>query len=141
MQIHTVSHIDHWLTPDHLNFILSHFADRTEFFVETVELPPDLSALPCGLHGPVIGDAPVVESEVTYGKRGDRSYNSRLVDRPARPSRLMTVVAGFYEGAMVLYTAYGGPAAPREVMSPGLTRSDVVESESFWSQHALSSDV
>lgn len=140
MQILEVTHLDHGLMPAHINFLQGKFADRTSFFVETVELPAELPDLSCGLYGPLMGDAPVLERDVFYKRRGIREYNSRLVNRPMRPTRLMTVVAGPHDGIMTLYTAYGGPKAPREVYSPGLTRADVVESEAFWSEHAISAN-
>lgn len=40
-----VSHLDHDLTPAHVAWLTSHFADRTGFFLETVELPAELPPL------------------------------------------------------------------------------------------------
>ena len=139
LKILPVSHTDHSLTPAHLNWILTHFADREWFFVETVELPPELPDLDCGLHGPLVGDPPVPETEVTYLARGGRPGASRLCSRPSRPTRLLTVIAG-PEGddACVLYTAFGGPVAPREAWDPGLSPEEVAESQAFWAAHALS---
>ena len=135
------SHLGHGLTLAHVIWLLARFADRDGFFVETVDLPPELPSLPCGIHGPVVGNAPVTETEVVYARRGDRRYASRMVNRPARSTRSMTVVAGPHDGnRCVLFTAHGGPKAPRETMSPGLEPSEVAESEAFWAEHALSLD-
>lgn len=129
-----VSHLDHDLTPAHVAWLTSHFADRTGFFLETVELPAELPPLTCALHGPLVGDAPVPESEVSYRRRGDRPGASRLCARPPRPTRLLTVIAG-PEGE----DPFGGPAAPREPFDLSLGGGEVLEaSRAFWSEHALS---
>ena len=140
MQITSDSHADHALSQSHLDFILATFGDRQAFFLETVDLPAELPSLPCSLHGPVMGDAGVPEREVTYLVRGARPGPSRTCDRPLRDVRTMTVIGGLDDaGKMILYTAYGGPSAPREPWDPGLTTSDQYsESLRFWSQHALS---
>lgn len=112
---HPDSHLDHDLSEPQINYLLAHFADRDTFFIETITLPTDLGTVPCALYGPVMGDLPVSEPEVTYAKRGTREWPSRLIDRPARPQRAVTVIAGPHDGhPCVLYTAFGGPAAPQE---------------------------
>jgi hypothetical protein len=110
-----------------------------------------------------MGDPPVTEDEVVYTERGTRHWPSRLVERPARPTRLITVIAGPHEEscptcrgnssgpgstcpgdhcaggrrrhACVLYTAFGGPPAPQEPGDPGC--KDPAESAAFWHDHAL----
>jgi len=37
----------------------------------------------------------------------------------------------------VLYTAYGGPVAPREPFDRSLDEEAKAESEKFWAEHAL----
>lgn len=139
MQITSDTHVDHALTPDHLAFILKAFASKGAFFLETIELPEGLSPLPCGLHGPVMGDTPVPDNEVTFTPRGGRPGPSRMCDRPTRLVRTMTVIGGLdNRGEMILYTAYGGPAAPREPWDPSLDEAQRLEAERFWSTHALS---
>lgn len=134
MTITPAAHLDHALTPAHVAWIAQRFKDESEFFLATVELPPELGDLPCGLHGPLVGDPPVPESEVTY------SGASRLCQRPSRPTRLLTVIGGPDGGdPCVLYTAFGGPAAPREPFDLSLASDEVrVASEAFWAEHALS---
>lgn len=64
-----------------------------------------------------------------------------ICDRPSRQTRLLTVIAGPHEGdGCVLYTAHGGPAAPREPWDPSLNddAAALEESRAFWSVHALS---
>jgi hypothetical protein len=138
--IHPNSHMDHGLTESHVKWLLERFADKTGFFIETVELPDALPSLLSGIHGPAAGDAPVPEDEVHYSRRGDRAGASRLCHRAPRATRLMTVIAG-PRGAepCSLYTAFGGGLAPREPWDASL-RTDAEKSESaaFWSVHALS---
>jgi hypothetical protein len=137
MKLHKDSHVDHGLSQAILDWLLAHFADRTEFTLETVELPADLGTVPCGLHGPIMGDEPVGDAEVVLERRGDRSWTSRLCDRPVRQVRTVSVIAGPYDGQpCVLYTTYGGPVAPQEPGDPDCKDQDA--SREFWSTHALS---
>ena len=91
------SHVDHSLTEGQLRYLLDRFADQHAFFLETLELPEDLGTVPCGLYGPIVGDPPVVEAEVSYAPRGTRAWSSRLIDRSTRPTRQVTVIAGPHE--------------------------------------------
>jgi len=135
------SHLDHGLTPDQVQWICDKFADREGFFIESVEMPEALGTVPCGLHGPVMGDEPVTDDEVTLVKRGEREYTSRIVDRAPRPTRTITVIAGPNgEDSCVLYTAFGGPLAPKEPGDKTLEGEELTKSESFWAEHALSGE-
>lgn len=137
MKVHKESHVDHGLTEEQLAYLVNMFADRDAFFIETVELPEHLGTVSCGLHGPVMGDAPVPETEVHYAVRGNRAGKSRLVGRAPRPTRLVSVIAGPHEEEpCILYTAFGGPVAPKEPFdAEGEERT---RSEAFWAEHALS---
>ena len=137
MDITSDSHLDHALTPQHIDLIRQRFGDRTEFFIETVELPADLPALPCNLHGPATGEAAVTEVEAFYAIRGSRKGPSRLCQRPPVFVRTLTVIGGPHEGRCILFTAYGGPCAPREPWDETLDSTGRVQSVEFWSQHAL----
>jgi hypothetical protein len=133
---HKDSHLDHNLTDAQVAFILERFANRDAFFIETFELPSELGTIPCGLFGPLVGDAPISDDEVVLAKRGERTWNSRLVERAPRPSSTITVIAGPHDGnACVLYTAYAGPSAPQEPGDPGCKNVDA--STAFWREHAL----
>lgn len=133
---HQDSHVDHGLSEPQIRYLLDRFADRTAFFLETIELPEDLGMAPCGLYGPIMGDPAVSDDEVENAVRGTRAWTSRLVDRPTRPTRKVTVIAGPHDGhACVLYTAFGGPATPQEPGDPGC--KDPVASAAFWREHAL----
>src|SRR5438552_2479728 len=141
---HRDSHVDHGLTEAQLRHLFDRFAERQGFFLETIELPKDLGTVPCGLWGPIVGDPPIGEAEVCHERRGDRAWTSRLVERPARLTRLVTVIAGPHEedgenGTIkhpcVLYTAFGGPASPQEPDDPDC--KDLVASVAFWREHAL----
>jgi hypothetical protein len=136
MKKHNASHFDHGLNDAQIDFLMKRFAERDAFFIETVELPEALGTVPCGLHGPLVGGAPVEESEVTYAKRGTRAWSSRLVERPKQQVRTVTVIAGPHEEhTCIVYTMYGGPLAPQEPDDPGC--KDVPASRQFWTVHAL----
>lgn len=133
---HKDSHVDHGLTEGQLRYLLDRFADRTSFFIETIELPEDLGSVPCGLYGPIMGDPPIAEADVHHERRGARAWTSRLVERPSRPTRKVTMIAGPHEEhACILYTAFGGPLAPQEPGDPGC--KDPAASAAFWREHAL----
>lgn len=130
------SHLDHGMDVDTIRGILERFQDRTAFFIETFTIPDHLPALECRLYGPAAGDPPVPESEVHYTQRGKRTWDSRMVKRPAKMTRQITVIAGKYgDLPCVLYTVYGGPCAPQEPGDPDC--KDVEASRAFWAQHAL----
>jgi len=136
---HADSHLDHGLSEAHVDWLLNQFADKNEFFIDTVELPEELAPLQSGIHGPIVGDDPVPESEVHYACRGDRPGESRLCSRPERPTQLVTVIAGPHDGQdCVLFTAYGGPCAPREPTDPDVPAEEKAACEEFWASHALS---
>jgi len=132
------SHLDHGLTVEHQDYILELYRERDGFFLETILLPVRLSSLTCGLHGPIMGEEAIPDSECSLEVRGERKGPSRLCNRAPTLTRRVTVIAGPHEGEpCVLYTAYGGPPAPREPwenMSPEETQASV----DFWAKHALS---
>jgi len=133
---HNDSHVDHGLTEGQLRYLLDRFADRKAFFLETIELPEQLGTVPCGLYGPIMDDPPIDEATVLHEHRGTRAWTSRLVARPMRPTRMVTVIAGPHEEhSCILYTAFGGPASPQEPGDPGC--KDPVASAAFWREHAL----
>jgi len=133
------SHVDHALLPEHIAYILDRYGDREAFFIETIEMPDDLPGLPCTLHGSCMGDDPVPDEECEMIVRGDRKGPSRMCARPSREVQTLTVIGGPHEDKpCVLYTAYGGPQAPREPWDPSLTPEAQRASEDFWAEHALS---
>ena len=138
MILHQESHTDH-VPREVLNWALHKFKDKDAFFAETVELPEGLPEVTCGLHGPVMGDAPVTEEEALYYSRTGREWLSRLVNRPTRVTRRLSVIGGpFGTHSCVLYTTFGGPLSPKEPQDPTLDPQNREESEKFWSEHALS---
>lgn len=138
MKITNDSHVDHGLTPAQVDYLSKRFADRKAFFIESIDLPEDLGTVPCGLYGPIMGDAPVPEAEVVYQKRGARKHESRMVKRPLRPCRTVTVVAGPHNGeACVLYTAFGGPRTPKEPRDETVTPEERDFCTKVWAEHAL----
>ena len=166
MKKHAESHVDHGLTAEQLQFLLDRFADRDSFFIETLTLPRELGTVPCGLYGPIMGDPPISDAEVTHATRGTRAWTSRIIDLPPRQQHEVTVIAGPHEEpcwhcdgsggigewkaripcgtcvggkvkhACILYTAFGGPLAPQEPGDPGC--KDPEASAVFWREHALS---
>lgn len=139
LEITAASHVDHHLTPAHLAWLQERFKDKEGFFIETLTLPDSLQEVLCGIYGPSVGDEPVAETDVTYVIRGARKCASRMVARPNRPTRTLTVIAGPNDGKpCVLYTSYGGPCAPREPGDPGIASwDDIVAARAFWAEHAL----
>ena len=153
---HEDSHVDHGIPHGVMNYVLDQFKDRTEFFIETFEYPESYTActslsdwnnpgmeyeqemppVRCDLH------LDVPEGEVFYEKRGDRGWESRLCNREPRMTREITIIAGPHpedkEAGMILFTMYGGPAAPREPGDPSLEGEALEESKKFWSRAALS---
>lgn len=123
MKITSDSHIDHALTPEQVAFIRERFGDREGFSLETIELPRHLGTLTTALYGPSVGDPPVPEESVVYVRRQDRNGKSRMIDAPSRPTRLLTVIIGPENGETILYTAFGGPSAPREPFDPDLRKA------------------
>lgn len=139
MKIIPESHTDHSITPSQLEWLLGQLADRRAFTIETLELPASLGTVPCGLHGPAMGDEPVPSVEVTLSPRGKRDNLSRLCDRAPRQTRYVTVIGGPHgDEPCVLYTAFGGPLSPKEPTDPTLTEDEREKSIAFWSEHALS---
>jgi len=128
------THLDHGLSQAHMKFVVDTVGDREGFFLLTEEMPAELDDLPCGLHGPTMGDEPIDESQVSYEVRNERPGPSRLTTRPFRPSRLITMV-GWNE---TLFSAWGGPAAEREPWDSSLSPEEKKDSLSFWAGHALS---
>ena len=140
-EIVSESHLDHGLAPAQIELLSALFVERDGFFVETVTLPAELGTVPCALHGPAMGDQPVADADVVHIRRGERGYSSRLCNRAPRQSALVTVIAGPHgESSCVLYTAFGGPLAPKEASDPSLGDEDRAASEAFWAEHALSLD-
>jgi len=151
------AHIDHGLSADHLAWLISQCEAHWEEWglgegvvVRTLEPPRHLSALECALWGPAMGDPPVGDHAVRMERRPGREWPSRRLIGPrlepvpasagVRMTRRVTVVIGPYVGhPAVLYTAYGGPAAPREPDDPSLEGDPgaLAEAQAFWSEHAL----
>lgn len=151
MILHKDSHLDHALTDAQRDLILKRYANREHFFIDTFELPEELGTVPCGLYGPSVGDDPIHKTCVEFLPRGDRKYPSRiLIGALLRPTRTVTVIAGPHDEEIpggvgglkvhhscILYTAFGGPLAPKEVEDPTLSETERSASIAFWKLHAL----
>jgi hypothetical protein len=139
LEISSASHLDHGLSTAHVAWILAQFPDASAFMIATLELPPELAPVVCALYGPAMGDDPVTEGFVRYVVRGSRQCATRAVSRPVRTTRKLTIIAGpSVDRPCVLYTSYGGPAAPREPGDPSIASWDELQaSRAFWQAHAL----
>jgi hypothetical protein len=136
---HKDSHLDHALTEAQVEFVLGLSAKEGDLTIQTVELPEELGTVPCGLFGPLMGDEPVSDDECEMVKRGNRPNASRVCDREPRQVRTVTVISGPHDGeACVLFTAFGGPLAPKEPGDVSIkSEAERKESEEFWAEHAL----
>lgn len=140
------SHLDHNVSVAHLSMIFREMGNCDKFEIRTFDLEYHMR-LTCEIKGPVVGNPPVREDQVTYCQRGDRAGKSRVVndDSLLVPtfSDKMTVIVGPDEsvgsGNVVLYTVYGGPLAPREPWDPTIQDDPALlaESKAFWAEHAL----
>lgn len=150
--IHPDSHLDHDLTDEQLAWLLreaaAHLArldEPPQVLTLTRQLPRALGTVPCGLYGPAMGDGPITDGpDVTSASRGGgRAGVSRLIDGqlfPPRRTRQASIIAGPYKGhRWVLFTAFGGPVAPREPHELEEGSPEHAESVAFWAEHALSS--
>lgn len=145
MKIIKESHVDHGLTKSQIAYIENVFRNKKAFFIETIDLSDvGLGTVPCGLHGPCMGDGSVDESDVSYIYRNGRPNSSRCVDRPEQMTSKVTVIAGPHkdeetgeEYSCVLYTAFGGPLAPKEPDDPAMKIEELDKSKAFWAEHAL----
>jgi hypothetical protein len=116
--------------------------DRVPPLIRTVELPSGCPDVENDLYGPSCGDPAVTDAEVVLERRGDRPWADRMVDRPKRPSRLLTIIAvpEFRDvpekgRRLVCFTAYGGPLAPQHPDDP--SNRDPEGARRFWAEHAL----
>lgn len=137
----TIYHADHGIGEAHKAVITALFEEAGDgFLLKTVTLPEGCPDLMSGIHGPIVGDERVPYTEVHWARRGDRKGLSRLCNRPSRSTPLMTVI-GVREGERVkVFTAYGGPAAPREITDHSMPPEAAEEAIAFWSMHALSAE-
>lgn len=134
---YTVYHADHGVSDRHIKELALYSVPRSGFFLKTVRLPMGFDDLMTGLYGPVMGDPPVREDQVEYRVRNNRKGESRVVARPHRRTRLMTMIGIRDEKGVTFFTIYGGPAAPREPWDPSMNDAERAESVEFWSKHAL----
>lgn len=135
-----VYHADHGVSEETLAWAVAQVAPG--FFARTFTLPEWAADLLNGLYGPASGDSPVQDVDTFRAQRSADRPLSRMVRRPARPTRLVTVIGVAPEagGEAVVFTAYGGPLAAREpgdaTLPPG--SPDHAEAVAFWAEHALS---
>jgi len=132
------SHTDHNVPAVVVGHLLEKYSDKNGFFLESIELPPELPLVPNGLYGPDVGDDPIDRSEVFMIRRNGRPGLTPMVKRPYRKTNVVTIIAGpLDEEPCGLYTMYGGSLAPKEPWDPTLEPSKKAASEIWWSEHAL----
>ncbi len=135
-----IFHADHGVSEASLVWAVSQ-VPSPGFFARTFELPPEEPDLLNGLYGPSCGDPPVEDAVTFTRQRSPDRPLSRMVRRPARPTRLLTVIGvAPQEGEeAVIYTAYGGPLASREPGDSSLVLGSPEHREAvaFWATHAL----
>lgn len=132
-----IFHADHGVSVETIAWALSHI-NPEGFFIRTMELPEGHCDLLSALYGPLAGDAAVSDDVVSFVKRSEDRPASRMINSAKRPSRLLTVIGTAKDGDVTIFTAYGGPCAPREVGDATLaTDEEKKESADFWAQHAL----
>jgi hypothetical protein len=136
--IKQIFHADHNVSADTVCWALDQIRPEG-FFLRTLELPADHHDLQSALYGPLAGDAPVDEAEVHYASRGLGRAPSRLVSKPGRPTRLVTVIGVAEPDGVLVFTAHGGPAAEREPGDKSLDGDPAAKAraEAFWAAHAL----
>jgi len=136
-----VYHADHGVSEETLTWAVAQVAPG--FFARTFTLPEGVGDLLNGLYGPASGDLPIPDGEVHMAQRTADRPLSRMVARPARATRLITVVGVAPEagGEAVIFTAYGGPLAAREPGDSSLAPGSAEHGEAvaFWATHALAS--
>ena len=134
-----LKHADHNLTQEHINFGFSKILETLEngqpFCVNTFLLPDNLPDTENALYGPMVGDKPILDSEVTLQRRGDRPWKDRLINKPKRPSRVLTVIGGIIDGKLTAFTMHGGPLANQNPEDPSSKTPE--EDKAFWAEHAL----
>jgi len=134
------THLDHGLDTDNLEAVreaAKECPDGAEVWIKTIKSPHEA---PSAIH------YHVPESEVFYARRGSRRNLSRLCARPQRMVFEVTIIAGMsQDGVTRVWTAYGGPHAPREPEDSYFVFSDAArksseyrEAREFWSHAALS---
>jgi hypothetical protein len=137
-----IHHADHDVPLEAIGWALARVEDThgfNGFFLTTLTIPSYMTDLTNALYGPASGDPPVPESEVVYLQRTPDRPLSRIVHRPLRPTRLLTVIGVLRADSAQIYTAFGGPAAELEPGDPALGSDDArfLKAAAFWKEHAL----
>ena len=134
---YTILHDDHGISDSQFRFALNKLEDQkltNGFYLKTFELPGELGSADSLIYGPIVGDAPIEDWECDLVRRGERPNLSRLFkikhNRPPRKSKLLTIIGS----GQTIWTAHGGPAAPREIGDPNAGQDSI----DFWAEHALS---
>ena len=134
-----ILHGDHDITDDQWAHIKAQLVelDHEGFFIQKLILPTELGTVPCGLHGPCMGDDPVPRAEVEMVKRGEPGDKFRWLDPIVdRAPRLVAHGIRAEPELIRVFTCYGGPLAPQNPEDP--SNPDAEAARKFWAEHALS---
>jgi hypothetical protein len=137
--IKRIFHADHGIPPFTALQVIQSLDLPDGFFLRTTELPEGAPDVLNALYGPAAGDSPVPESDVFYAQRSPDRPESRMIDLPKRPTRIVTVIGVADPNGVTVYTIHGGPAADREPGDKSLASDPeaLAASKAFWSKHAL----
>lgn len=140
MKVVKVFHADHGVSDELIQWAVNEI-QPTGFFLRTLEIPEQFGGLDNALYGPRSGDEPIADSDVHMKQRSPDRPHSRMVKRPKRQTRLMTIIGMANPDGVTVFTAYGGPAAEREPGDVTLqTDAEKAAAAKFWSEHALSDE-
>jgi hypothetical protein len=133
-----IYHADHGIPLEVIGWALASI-QAEGFFLKTLEIATYLPDLQSALYGPSAGDPPVSEDEAVYLQRSPDRPLSRMVHRPLRPTRWLTIIGEMGSKDVHIYTAYGGPPAMREPGDPSMSNDEqgFLEAAAFWKEHAL----
>jgi len=132
----TTFHADHGISEDTIRWAVETISP-SGFFLRTLTLPAGYKDVMNALYGPASGDEPIKESAVHYAKRSPDRPPSRMIAKPSRPTRKITIIGMAEGGKVTVFTCYGGPAAEREPADPTLSDAERSAATAFWAEHAL----
>src|SRR5690606_7992850 len=91
MNIAKIFHADHGVSDEMLKWAVEEIKP-TGFFLKTLTLPSHFPDLQNALYGPSAGDEPVSDTETHLKQRTPDRPHSRMVKKPKRATRLLTVI-------------------------------------------------
>lgn len=142
-----IFHKDHGITQAQWDYILARLEVEClgviGFFIHQIFMPIDLGTVPCAIYGPIMGDSPILDSEVFMKQRSADRPPDRMINKPMRREYYVQVIGIWSDKDedRKIFTCYGGPLAPQNPLDPNLVPEAKRDSEAFWAQHALSTEM